>query len=94
MNASPLQRRTLYGVLFLIVFSAFLADVVDLREELGILPCACSALDSSVADGAAVGPSIEPEPFSPRFSLAKETSVDVSFRHLLPNTFRAPPSRS
>ncbi len=94
MNASPLQRRTLYGVLFLIVFTAFTADVVDLREELRILPGLYAGLDSSVADGVASRPSVQPDQVIPLFHLAEETSVDVSFRHLLPYSFRAPPSQS
>lgn len=94
MKFSFLQRKTLFGVLFLIAFSVFAADVVDLREELRILSSPCNCLDSSIETGVASSFSIEPEPLPPEFGIMKKASVEISFLSLLPYSFRAPPSRS
>jgi hypothetical protein len=93
MNISFLQRKTtLFGVVFLIVFSVFMADVIDLREELRILSCPYSSLDNNVEAGVANSFSIEPEPLPPGFGITKKASVEISFLYLLSYSFRAPPS--
>jgi hypothetical protein len=95
MNFSFLQRKTtLFGIVFLIVFSAFTADILDLREELRILSSPNSSLDNNIEAGVASSFSIEPEPLPPGFGIAKKASVEISFLCLLPYSFRAPPSRS
>jgi hypothetical protein len=95
MNSLPLQRRTLHKILFLIVLSAFMADVVDLREELRILPCLYSALDSNITAGVVAGNlSSEPKHLLSLFIITEKASAEISFLHLLPYSFRAPPFRS
>jgi hypothetical protein len=94
MKFSLLQRKTLFGVVFLIAFSVFTADVVDLREELRILSCPYSFLDNNITAGVTSSFSIEPEHLPPWFGITKKASVEISFLHLLPYSFRAPPSHS
>jgi hypothetical protein len=95
MNFSLLQRKTtLFGVVFLIVFSVFAADVIDLREELRILSSPFSSLDNNIAAGVASSFFIEPEPLPPGLGIMKKASVEISFLCLLPYSFRAPPACS
>jgi hypothetical protein len=92
MKFSFLQRKTtLFGVVFLIAFSVFMTDVVDLREELRILSCPYSSLDNNIEAGVASSFFIEPEPLPPVFGITKKVSVEISFLYRLPYSFRAPP---
>ena len=55
MTASDLfqKRKSLFlGILFLIAFFTFTADILDLREELHILSCPYNCLDSSISQPA------------------------------------------
>ena len=94
MKISLLQRKTLFGVVFLIAFSVFAADVVDLREELRILSSSYNSLDNSIEAGVAGSFSIEPDPLPPGFGITQKASVEISFLYRLPYSFRAPPSHS
>ena len=53
MNAFDLlhKRKTLFLVFLIVVFSAFTADVLDLREELRFISCPSSSLDNNVTTG-------------------------------------------
>jgi hypothetical protein len=96
MTASALlhKRKTLFLVILFIAFSAFTADILDLREELHIISCAYSCLDSNVTTGITNNFAFEPEPFITLSSVQWKSSVKISFLHLLPYGFRAPPSWS
>jgi len=50
-SASLHKRKTLFLVILFIAFSAFTADILDLREELHILSCPYSSLDNNVTTG-------------------------------------------
>jgi hypothetical protein len=94
MTASALlhKRKTLFlGILF-IAFSAFTADILDLREELCILTYPYSSLESNISDGIISNTSILPEPTLILHFPQKKTSVKISFLHLMSYGFRAPPS--
>jgi hypothetical protein len=91
MKFSLLQRKTLFGLVFLIAFSVFVADVIDLREELRLLSSPFNCLDNTIEAGVVSSFSIEPEPFRPGFAITNKASVEISFLHLLPYAFRAPP---
>jgi hypothetical protein len=93
-SASLYKRKTLFWVVLLIVFSAFAADVVDLREELRILPCASASLDNNVSTGLIHPFSFNPGPILVLRSVDLKSSVEISFLHLMPCGLRAPPSRS
>jgi hypothetical protein len=94
MTASEVlkKRRSLFlGILF-VAFFTFTADIVDLREELHILSCSYSCLDSNVATGLISAGVIQPEPLCITLPGPRMSSVTISFIHLLPYSFRAPPA--
>ena len=97
MRASWLdKRRTLFLIVFLVIFSAFTADILDLREELRFFPTPYGALDNNIGEGMTAAADAAPQP-TPVFggcAAHGESSVEISFLHLLPYGFRAPPSRS
>jgi hypothetical protein len=96
MTASFLfhKRKSLFlGILF-VAFFAFTADILDLREELHILSCPYSSLDSNITTGLISDDAFNPEPILIAVSDKKEASVKISFIHLLPYGFRAPPTQS
>jgi hypothetical protein len=88
------KRKALFFVILFIAFSAFTADILDLREELGFLPCPYSFLDNNVTTGITSNFSFEMEPVLFSCSAYQKSSVKISFLHLLPFGFRAPPSWS
>jgi hypothetical protein len=96
MTASDLfqKRKPLFlGILFVVSFT-FTADILDLREELHILSCPYSCLDSNITTGLISTVAFSPEPIYIMVSEKKKASVKISFIHLLPYGFRAPPSKS
>jgi len=93
-SASLHKRKTLLLVILFIAFSAFTADIVDLREELCILSCPYSSLDNNVSTGITSTVNFALEPVVLFYSVHRKLSVEISFLHLLPYGFRAPPSWS
>lgn len=96
MTASDLfqKRKALFlGVLF-VAFFTFTVDILDLREEVLILSCPYSCLDSNVTTGLISTAAFSPEPIYIMVSGKKKASVKISFIHLLPYGFRAPPAKS
>ena len=64
MTASELfqKRKSLFlGILFVASFT-FTADILDLREELHILSCPYSCLDSNITTGLINTTAFTPEP--------------------------------
>jgi hypothetical protein len=96
MMASDLfrKRKILFLAFLFLAFSAFTADILDLREELLILSCPYSSLDSNVTTGVVSDFTFAPEPILQLLPVQRKASVQISFMHLLPCGFRAPPSRS
>jgi hypothetical protein len=91
MTASLHQRKTLLFVILIIAFTAFTADILDLREELHILSCPYSSLDNNVTTGITNNTDSMLEPVVLFCSVHRKLSVEISFLHLLPYGFRAPP---
>ncbi len=85
------KRKTLFLVVLFIAFSAFTADILDLREELCILSSPSSSLESNISDGIISHTSILPEPTLILHFTQKKRSVKISFLHLMSYGFRAPP---
>lgn len=85
-------RKTPLLVVLFIAFFAFTADILDLREELCILSCPYSNLESNISDGIISHIGLLPEPSLILQIVQKKTSVKISFQHLLSCGFRAPPS--
>jgi hypothetical protein len=96
MNASDLlhKRKTLLFAILFIAFSAFTADILDLREELHILSCPYSSLDNNVSTGLTSNHPFVPEQILRLRSVQRKASIKISFLHLLPYGYRAPPSWS
>ncbi len=93
-SASLYRRKTLFLVILFIAFSAFTADILDLREELHILSCPYSSLDNNVTTGITSNVDFVLESVVLFCCVHRKLSVEISFLHLLPYGFRAPPSRS
>ena len=93
-SASLYKRKTLFLVILFLVFSAFTADIVDLREELQIISCRYVDLDNHVSTGLTNEHPYELEYIITSFSVQRKAVVKYSFMHLLPYGYRAPPSWS
>ena len=73
---------------------AIRAHVLDVREELHILSCPYSSLDNNVTTGLISNFLFAPEPILIFCPAQWKVSPKISFLHLLPFGFRAPPSWS
>jgi hypothetical protein len=93
-SASLHKRKTLLLVILFIAFSTFTADILDLREELHILSCPYSSLDNNVTTGITRNVDSVLDPVVLFCFVHRSLSVEISFLHLLPYGFRAPPYRS
>jgi hypothetical protein len=93
-SASLHKRKTLLLVILFLAFSTFTADILDLREELHILSCPYSSMDNNVTTGITSNVDSVLDPVVLFYSVHRNLSVEISFLHLLPYGFRAPPYRS
>jgi hypothetical protein len=93
-SSSLHKRKALFFVILFIAFSAFTADILDLREELGFLSCPYSFLDNNVTTGITSNFPFKTKPVVFSCFVHQKSSVKISFLHLLPCGFRAPPSWS
>lgn len=93
-SSSLHKRKAIFFIILFIAFSAFTADILDLREELGFLSCPYSFLDNNVTTGVTSNFSFKMEQRFILRSAYQKSSVKISFLHLLPFGFRAPPSWS
>ena len=94
MTASLHKRKILFFIVFFIAFTAFTADILDVREELQILSCPYSSLDNNVTTGLISNFLFAPEMILILSSAQRKVLPKISFLHLLPFGFRAPPSWS
>ena len=85
------KKKSLFFIVFFVAFSAFTADVVDLREELNILPGLAASLDSNVTTGIISHFVLRPDPIRILHSLQGNSSAKTSFLYLFSCGFRAPP---
>jgi hypothetical protein len=90
-SSSRQKKKAIFFIIFFIAFIAFTLDILDLREELHLLACPYSSLDNNVTTGITTGVVFEMEPVLVLYSADQTSSVKVSFLHLLPYGFRAPP---
>jgi hypothetical protein len=91
ISCSTNKRRAYFIAILIVVCSVFTADILDLREELRFLPCPYSSLDNNVTTGITTTVAFEVEPVLFLRSVDQTSSVKISFLHLLPYSFRAPP---
>jgi hypothetical protein len=94
MAASLHKRKTLLLVILFFAFSAFTADILDLREDLHIISCPYSSLDNNITTGITSNVHFVLESVVLFCSVHRKSSVEISFLYLLPYGFRAPPSWS
>lgn len=92
--SSLYRRKALYWVVLFIVFFAFTADILDLREELQILSCSDNCLDNNVDTGIISNADFKIEPALFSCSVFWKSSVKIFILHLFPLGLRAPPSWS
>jgi hypothetical protein len=88
------KRKTLLLVILFIAFSAFTADILDLREEIHLLAYQDSSLDNNVTTGIISKIVFALETVVLFSTVDLNLSVIISFLHLLPCGFRAPPGLS
>ncbi|MHB9098076.1 MAG: hypothetical protein ACYC5X_09665 [Syntrophales bacterium] len=93
-SATLHKRKTLLLVVLFLAFSAFTADILDLREELHILSCPYSCLDNNVSTGLTSDHPFVMEQIVTLWIVQQTASDKISFLHLLPYGYRAPPSWS
>jgi hypothetical protein len=93
-SSSLHKRKALFFVILFIAFSGFTADILDLREDLGFFSCPYIFLDNNITTGYTSNATFEMEPVLFSCFVHRKSSVKISFLHLLPYGFRAPPSWS
>ena len=84
-------RKVFFLAVLLAVFSAFTADVLDLREDLRFFSCSYSFLDNNITTAVIGSPTLDAMPLIALRSIDQKSSVEISFLFLLPYAFRAPP---
>ncbi|MCE5281299.1 MAG: hypothetical protein LLG93_04270 [Deltaproteobacteria bacterium] len=89
---SSRQKRKLIFFIFLVGIAAFTADVLDLRDELQMLPCPFGSLDNNVATGLISDFQIDPGPVVVISLIQRKASFKVSLSTLFSYSFRAPPA--
>ncbi|MEW6333476.1 MAG: hypothetical protein AB1558_04355 [Thermodesulfobacteriota bacterium] len=92
MSSSLHKGKASLILVYFIAFAAFAADILDLREELYIVSSQYSHQDSDVSAGIVGGVGLQSAPDFVACAVQQKTSVRISFLHLLPFGFRAPPS--
>ena len=93
LSPSINKRKAYFLAILFIAGSVFTADILDLREELRFLSYPYPCLDNNVATGiTATTADLETEPLLVLRSINRLSSVKISFLHLLPYGFRAPPA--
>lgn len=92
MTTVSLHKRKLsFLVIFLIAFLAFTADILDLREELQVLPSPNNCLDDNITAGLTDPFAIKTEPIPVLYFFQLTSPFEVSSFHLQTKTPRAPP---
>ncbi len=89
---SSRQKRKLIFFIFLVGFAAFTADILDLRDEIQMLPCPFGSLDNNVATGLINDFRIDPGPIVVACPIQRKASFKVSLSTLFSYSFRAPPA--
>jgi hypothetical protein len=92
--ASLHTRKILCFLILTIVFSAFTADIFDLRDELQILSYSYNSLDDNITTGLTDQFVFDPAPFLTLSAVQGKSSVVIAFSYLPACGFRAPPFSS
>ncbi len=92
--ASLHTRKIFHFLILFIAFSAFTADIFDLREELQILSSPSNSLDNNITTGMTDPFVFDPAPILTLSPIHWKLSVSFSSLNLPSCGFRAPPFRS
>ncbi len=84
-------KKALFLAVLLIIFSAFSAEVLSVRKELRHISCQDNVLDDGVTVAIVSNAVLYTVPTVIVSAVYRESSVKISFLHLLPYAFRAPP---
>jgi hypothetical protein len=93
-SLSPQKKKILFCVILFVALCVFTTDMLDLREELQILSCPFGCPDNDFTPGIYGAASVKYSQIPDLFSGFKVESLKISFIHLLPYNFRAPPIHS
>lgn len=93
-SASVNRKKAFFIALLFVVVSVFTMDVIDLREELQIIPCSDSCLDNSLATVITSSFAFETETLLILRSGHSNSSIAIKLLYLLPHGLRAPPFQS
>jgi hypothetical protein len=85
------RKKACFLFFFFVVFAAFAADIVDLREDIHILSCPHGSVDSNITTCIQSLFSFVPDMVRKFCSLSQKSSVVISLFHLFPFGYRAPP---
>jgi len=96
MAASVLsqKRKALFLTIFFVALFSFTINIIDLSDELHInsyYACPAESSDSNIINCILNETSFKPEPLLRTGFLSPVKSIPISFFHLLPCGFRAPP---
>jgi hypothetical protein len=92
---ASLRTQKIFCFLILVIaFSAFTADIFDLRDELQILSYSYNSLDDNITTGMTDQLVFDPAPFLTLSPIHRRSSVIIAFAHLPSCGFRAPPFSS
>jgi|WetSurMetagenome_2_1015567.scaffolds.fasta_scaffold561321_2 hypothetical protein len=90
-SASLHKRTTLHFIVLCIVFSAFTADVLDLRDEIYLLSCPYTNPDDNVSTGLTGDDPFKLEQLLEVPFLLWKVPANISFLHRFSCGYRAPP---
>ncbi len=85
------RKKARFLFFFFFVFAAFTADIIDLREDIHILSCPHSSIDSNITTGIQSLFSFVPDLIRKFCSQSQKSAVVISLFHLFPFGYRAPP---
>jgi hypothetical protein len=89
--ASLHTKKIFCSLILLIAFTAFTADIFDLREELQIISSPYNSLDNNITTGMTDQFVFDPARILTLSPIHWASSVAIAFAHLPSCGFRAPP---
>jgi hypothetical protein len=84
-------KKTCFFLILFFTLAVFTADIIDLREDIHILPCSHSSIDNNITTGIQSLFSFVPVLIHKFCSVNQKSSIVISLFHLFPYGYRAPP---
>jgi hypothetical protein len=88
------RRKACLLLVLFVSFVVFTANILDLRDELQLLPCSNGILTSNITTGIRSGFSFDQALSQTFCGLAQESPVLISSIRTFPTENRAPPTQS